>query len=191
MKISQLRKVTDYRFVNMFEVEYEDMKGQEKIWQFASRHAQPRCVSRSFDVPDAVVIVPYHKGKDKLAVIKEFRVPLADYQIGFPAGLVDAGESVEEAGARELKEETGLVLTNVLKKSPPVFSTSGLSDESVIMLYVECEGEASNQHNESSEDIAVQFLSPQESRGVINDKTLKIDVKTWLVLSSYAENSKL
>ncbi|MBU2512891.1 NUDIX hydrolase [bacterium] len=175
----------------MFELDYQDMKGQHKTWQFASRHQEPRCISRSFDAPDAVVIVPFHKEKNKLVVIKEFRVPLADYQLGFPAGLIDTGETIEEAGKRELNEETGLILTRVLKKSPPVYSTSGLTDESVSLLYVECEGEVSNEHNESSEDISVQFLSPEECFSIINHTDLKIDVKTWLVLSSYAENGRL
>ncbi len=191
LKIEKLRKTTNYRFVNMFELDYRDMKGQHKIWQFASRHQEPRCITQSFDVPDAVVIVPFHKTKNKLVIIKEFRVPLADYQLGFPAGLVDEGESVEEAGTRELKEETGLVLTRILKKSPPVYSTSGLTDESVSMLYVECEGEASSEHNESSEDISVRFLSPEDCSSIINNTDLKIDVKTWLILSSFAENGTI
>ncbi|NQU66008.1 MAG: NUDIX hydrolase, partial [SAR324 cluster bacterium] len=78
-----------------------------------------------------------------MVVIEEFRVPLGGYQFGFPAGLVDEGETIQETTKRELFEETGLNVTAFLRESPPVYSTSGLSDESVVMVYVECDGEPS------------------------------------------------
>ncbi len=191
MKVKKLKQVTNYPFVNMFELEYEDMRGQDKIWQFASRHDEPKCISRSFDESDAVVIVPFHEEREKLVLIKEFRVPLADYQFGFPAGLIDQGETIEIAAKRELKEETGLLMTDVLKVSPPVYSTSGLTDESITMLFANCEGEPTNQHNEGSEDISILFVSPEEAKSLLDKKDLLFDVKTWLVLSIFATNGKL
>ena len=37
---------------------------------------------------------------------REFRYPLNSWCVSLPAGLIDAGESLEEAVARELSEET-------------------------------------------------------------------------------------
>ena len=190
MKIEKLKKVTDFKHLNMFELDYRDMKGQKRSWQFASRNAKPKCQTGLFARPDAVVIVPFHIGKNKLVIIKEFRVPLAGYQYGFPAGLLDGEEKIEEAGQRELKEETGLSLTKILKTSPPTYSTSGMTDESIAMLYGECEGEPSNTLNESSEDISVEFISPEEARLLIEDETKMIDIKTWLVLSFFAKTGQ-
>ncbi len=79
----------------MFELKYLDVNGHEKTWQIASRNARPKCVSKQFDLPDAVIIVPFHVQRNKLVIIREFRVPLGDYQYGFPAGLVDEGETVQ------------------------------------------------------------------------------------------------
>ena len=191
MKIKDLRKVTNYKFLNMYELDYTDMRGNDKSWQFASRNPEPKCVHQTFSEPDAVVIVPLHTRLNKLVVIEEFRVPLTGYQFGFPAGLVDEGESIAEAGKRELKEETGLDLTKVLMQSPPVYSTSGMTDESVCMLYVECEGKADNKQNESSEDIKTHFLSQQETKELLQDRSIKFDVKTWLVLSAFAQTGAL
>ena len=40
---------------------------------------------------------------------KQYRPPIDKVIIEFPAGLIDAGETAEEAAVRELKEETGYV----------------------------------------------------------------------------------
>lgn len=189
MEIKNVAKITDNAHLNLFQIGYTDRLGNHKNWQIASRYAQPKCASGAFDSPDAVVIVPFHKEKNKLAIIKEFRVPLGGYQYGFPAGLVDAGETLEQAGARELKEETGLTLAQVGLISPPVYSSSGMTDESVSMVFAQCSGEPSNHLNESSEDISVLFLSTDEAHAMINRTDLKFDVKTWLVLAAYADGS--
>jgi len=49
---------------------------------------------------------------------KQYRPPLDKVVIEVPAGLVDAGESAEQAAVRELKEETGYV--GVVTESSPI-----------------------------------------------------------------------
>ncbi|MDM8553553.1 NUDIX hydrolase [Desulfococcaceae bacterium HSG7] len=189
MEIKKIDKITDNIHLNLFQIAYSDRNGNEKKWQIASRLARPKCVTGKFNIPDAVVIVPFHQKKKKLVVIKEFRVPLGGYQYGFPAGLIDENETLEEASRRELKEETGLNLRHVGHISPPLYSSSGMTDESVAMVFAECDGEPSNQLNESSEDISVIFVSPTQARQMLNQSELKFDVKTWLVLDAYAKGT--
>ncbi len=191
MKIESITKTTDYPYLNLFAVSYSDTNGRNKTWHFASRNDPPKCGSGHFDRPDAVVMVPYHTEKNKLVIIREFRVPLADYQYGFPAGLVDDGETVEMSVHRELREETGLSVTRIHRISPPVYSSSGMTDESISMVYVACEGEMSNQWNADSEDITPLLVSPDEAGRLCADKNAKIDVKTWLVLSAFSETGKV
>ncbi len=191
MKIQNVEKITDCRHLNLYEISYINKNDIEKSWHIASRSDKPKCLTGKFDMPDAVVIVPFHKKKDKLVIIKEYRVALGDYQYGFPAGLVDEGETIEQTCLRELKEETGLNVTRIQKISPPVYSSSGMTDESVSMVYVECDGTPSNKGNEDSEDITTIFISPPEASELCNDSKIKLDVKTWLVLSSFAESGRI
>ena len=102
-------KLTDCKWANLFEVDYARKKQPRKRWIMCSRNDDPVAdASRA----DAVVIVATidTDGEKKLVVTKEFRVPIWDFEYGFPAGLIDDGEDVETTVARELKEEVRLLL---------------------------------------------------------------------------------
>jgi len=186
-EIKQARKLTDEKWLNLFDVKYVAKTGEEKSWQMATRQKEPKCMTGRYDQPDAVVIVPFHKAKDKLVITREYRVPLNDYEYGFPAGLIDEGESVEQATRRELREETGLNLSRLIKMSPPIYSSAGMTDESVAMVYVECEGEPSNTGNTEFELIEVLLISPAEAFQMCSDSTLRFDAKAWVEISQFAE----
>lgn len=54
----------------------------------------------------AVLVVPL-LDENTMLLVREYAAGLHNYQLGFPKGLIDAGESPEEAAQRELKEEIG------------------------------------------------------------------------------------
>jgi ADP-ribose pyrophosphatase len=54
---------------------------------------------------------------------KQYRPPLDKVVIEIPAGLIDAGETAQQAAIRELKEETGYVGV-VSETSPTMFNGS-------------------------------------------------------------------
>ena len=116
----ELKKLTDCKWLNYFDVIFQRKGKAERAWHMCSRKEEPIADA---DRPDAVVIVPIIKTAlgNRLVVTKEFRVPIWDYEYGFPAGLIDADEDIAETVKRELKEETGLDLVKINQVSRPVW----------------------------------------------------------------------
>jgi len=191
MKIKSYKQLTHQKWLNLYDVTFSDKNGLEKSWQLASRAQVPKCISGDFKKPDAVIIVPLHTETNKIVITKEYRVPLGGFEYGFPAGLLDAGESLQDAARRELKEETGLTITRFIKNSQPVYSSAGMTDESVSMAFVECEGEPSHHCNTASEQIKVELISQRQASDLCQDAHLKFDAKAWLVLCRFAETGEL
>jgi ADP-ribose pyrophosphatase len=57
------------------------------------------------ELPPAAVVVAVHEGR--LLLVEQYRPTVRETQLELPAGVVEAGETFAEAGARELREETG------------------------------------------------------------------------------------
>jgi ADP-ribose pyrophosphatase len=185
MKIIDCKKLTDKKWLNLFDVSSLDKNGHEKLWQVATRDAVPRCITGNFNQPDAVLMIPFHRMEKKLVLIREYRVPLAGYQYEFPAGLIDPGETIEATSRRELKEETGLDLRQIHRISPVLYSTAGMTDESLVLVYCECDGTPSSIETQGTEDIEVFLASADEAKQLLSEPSQKMDVKTWLALSQF------
>ena len=185
----KLNKLTDCRWANLFEVRFERNAGPEKSWIMCSRKDKPGEDAGKADVVVIVATIETNEGR-KLVVTKEFRVPIWDYEYGFPTGLIDDGESVEETVSRELREETGLELVRIDHVSAPVFSSAGLTDESCHMVLAEARGEVSDEWLDDSEDIEVLLLDVTGVRDLLaSDK--KIAAKAWGLLRNYATSGRI
>ena len=89
---------------------------------------------------NAVAIIPLFEDGDIL-MIKEFRYPINDYVYAFPAGLIDDGESSVDAAIRELREETGLMVTKIIIEFPGGYSSEGMTDEKVSTVVCRVRGD--------------------------------------------------
>ena len=183
MEILKSTPLLKTKFLNFISTSYKDMMGVTREWVWAQR---PNSTAAVMVVP--TVITP--EGP-KLCLIKEFRIPLSDFEWGFPAGLIDSGESIEKAAKRELKEETGLDLVKVIKVSPPVFNSAGICDEAISVLFCEASGTISKSGHEASEQIETFLLSMDEVKALLDDKTKKVGAKAWVILYLMLEIDKV
>jgi ADP-ribose pyrophosphatase len=186
----RIKKLTDEKWLNLYEVEYQRPNmDKPHHWLMCSRKDNPVIDAA---VPDAVFIVPVLKTPDgnRLVMTREFRAALWDVEYGFPAGLIDAGESVETTVRRELKEETGLDLVSIHHISPPVYSSAGMSDESCCMVLAEVSGTPCSDLNEAHEEIEVVLLDAA-AVGRLLGGGHKIAGKAWGLLYHFAVTGKI
>lgn len=127
------------RFVVLNELEWTDAYGETRSWEAADRLA-----------PGAVLIVARLRPSDRVVLIRQYRPPARRHVYEFPAGLVDAGETPENAARRELREETGYVVAG-MRVFPPAYTTPGLSNEAVSMVMAEIDEEAPENRNPRTE----------------------------------------
>ncbi|MHC4424591.1 MAG: NUDIX domain-containing protein [Planctomycetota bacterium] len=185
----KLNKLTDCNWANLFEVRFKRRGQAEKPWVMCSRKDKP---IEDASKADAVVIVATINtdGGKRLVVTREFRVPIWDFEYGFPAGLIDDNKDVETAVSRELREETGLELARIKHVSMPVFSSAGLTDESCHMVLVEAKGQVSDKWLDDTEDIEALLLDVEGIRDLLASNK-KIAAKAWGLLYHYAQTGRI
>ena len=190
-KVTKLKSLVETKYLSLYEAEYENKVGNMRTWTIASRKDNATLQKQFFenkeDTNDGVIIAAYHKEKKKLVIIKQFRIPLNDYVYELTAGLIDPGEDAKSTMGRELMEETGLKIVDVIKNrgTEKVYVSAGMTDESLALVYCTCEGEISNEHLEEDECIEAMLVSQEEALDLIQSKE-KFDIKCFLVLQSFA-----
>ena len=190
VKVKNIKMLAETKYLKLYSADYLNKKGALRNWTIASRKNIDDLNNKFFDngedKPDAVVIIAKHTDENKLVLIKQFRIPINDYVIELPAGLIDDGETFEETVKRELKEETGLDLLkiNQEKTNKKVYVSVGMTDESVALVHCTCTGNISNENLEDDEDIEVILVSKEEAKEIIKVEK-NIDVKALLAIENY------
>ena len=110
MKFKGIEKKEEGKFITRYDLTYETEEHQEKIYEIISRNKNIESFEQLHgNRADAVVIIVTDKSGKKILLNKEYRMAVGDWVYNFPAGLIDAGETVQEAAKRELLEETGVI----------------------------------------------------------------------------------
>lgn len=176
MRIIKTDLVFGTPYLQINRTTFLDNNNQEKKWDWVERTGNKK----------AVMIVPcIHGFCDRLILIKEKRIPLNDFEYGFPAGLIDDNETTLSAIERELKEETGYSVKYLREVSPFVYNSAGLTNESISIAFVTVEERYDNQELESTEEIEVLELNKNQILNLLKDSNNKFGAKAWLILNSF------
>ncbi|USW52767.1 Putative NUDIX hydrolase domain-containing protein [Septoria linicola] len=147
------------KWTELRKIEWTDQDGKNRVWEAAARK------TRSKGGVDAVAIAPILRHPNKppqTMIILQYRPPVEAYCVEFPAGLIDEGETPEQAAVRELKEETGYE-GKVLDCSPTIVADPGLTNANMQMVTIEVQlkegDEEPEQHLDEGEHIERRVIA--------------------------------
>lgn len=154
-RIDSVSQVASTQWLALRTLSWTDQAGKARKWDVASRTTK-----HASDKADAVVIVPLLRkaGSDRVEtlLVEQYRPPVGRITVEFPAGLIDTGETPEEAALRELREETGFVGEKckiVPQVSREVCMSPGLTDESLHCVLVEVDLDNPYNHGTPKADL--------------------------------------
>ena len=178
-RIRSVKKQTNNRFLNMYELEVAHRDGKTAPYYMASRVEDPektKAVTGRNEPNGVIMYGVFGENKDKVVLVRQYRYPIGGYVYEFPAGLVEPGEELTDAGVREMFEETGLTFTPVDAGCymKPFFTTVGMTDESCGTVFGYCSGTPTNTNQESSEDIQVVIADREECRRILKEENVAI-----------------
>lgn len=178
-RIKGVKAMTENRFLNLYELDARQRDGKAIRYFVASRAKDVehlKAVEGHRRADGVILYGVYGEEKDRIVLIRQYRYPLGDYIYEFPAGLVEPGEDVREAGIREMFEETGLefVPRDGGDFQRPFFTSVGMTDESCGMVFGYCAGTPSNAHQEAAEDIEVVLADRAECRRILKEENVAI-----------------
>lgn len=187
-KYTDIRKLSDNRFLNLYEMDALDNKGAPFHYYFASRNREEELPLKTGEVRlNGIVIYALFKDDpSRIIMIRQYRYPLDAWLYELPAGLIDGEESAGQAAVREMKEETGLIFEPCTDLDPayerPFFLGAGLTDETSTSVFGYAHGTVSEIYAESTESIEVLAVSRQEAKEILRTKRVSLRAALLLIM---------
>lgn len=101
--IHDSKLIAQSRFFKIEQIELEFSNGEERSYERMKGSGR-----------GAVMVIPI-VNDEQFYLVSEYGAGTHSYHLGFPKGLIDEGETPEQAANRELKEEIGFGAKNLIK----------------------------------------------------------------------------
>lgn len=180
MKFIDIKQIHRGKFLSYYIATYLNSDGKIKEYELISR--DPNLTKETFgnNVPAGVGLVALNEAKDKVLLQAEFRLATKKFVYNFPAGLIDNGETAVESAKRELKEETGLDLVEVIDVLSPSYASQGTSDELMQLVVCTCRGEIKKSIF-ADEEIVAKWYTKEEIKNLLKEGAY-MSVRTQMFL---------
>jgi ADP-ribose pyrophosphatase len=179
MKFDYIEKKEPGKFINRYDVHYTMEDGQEKVYEMISRDPDLKTFDQLHnDKEDAVAIIMHDETGEKILLNREFRMAMGKWVYNFPAGLIDEGETPEQAARRELWEETGLEILEIKEWWGTCYSAIGFSNERNAC----CVGVAGGSFAESTsvqEEIQPGWFTKEEVRHLLGTEAFAVRTQAY------------
>ena len=167
MKFKGITKLQEGRFITRYDLHYETADGKAKDYEMISRSKSLDSFEALYDHPaEAVVLILHDESGEQVLLNREFRMATGSFVYNFPAGLIDPGESPDEAAKRELWEETGLTLLSVRDHLTNSYSAIGFSNEKNICV-LGTAGGTFTPSTSTEEEIEADWYTKEQVRNLI------------------------
>ena len=151
MQLKKIVKKEKGKFINRFDLHYETKNGNEKVYEIVSRKDSITPEKLKNNKPEAVMIIAFNEDGTRVCVNREFRLSVNKEIYNMPAGLIDGDEDVIIAATRELKEETGLEVVEIIECLEGAYSAIGISNEKTSLVICKAKGEFGGNFDEYEE----------------------------------------
>lgn len=161
------------RFLRCILTTYVDSSGTIREWESFER----------VNCKGIVVIVPITE-EEKVILTRQFRPPVNEYVIEFPAGLNERGDPLEEVARRELLEETGYSAKEIIfiGKGPLSSGSSGEVLTAFLAKGLEFKGTGDRDETEDIEVIKIPIEEIYDRLSILGSEGNLIDLKIYGLL---------
>ena len=179
MKLDRVNKIYEGRFLTYYIAEYINKENQVKKYELVSRNKELNPDNFGEIRKNGVAIVAVDG--DKVLLEKEYRLACNKWIYSFPAGLIDEGETLEEAAKRELFEETGLELYEIDEVLPFVHSSIGICDDSLSTVFGKARGTIKDSIY-ADEEIITKWYTKEECKELLLGNNLSARCQMFLYM---------
>ncbi|MBD9219489.1 MAG: NUDIX hydrolase [Clostridiales bacterium] len=189
MKLKNFRMTKSGNYLNNYELTYINKAGNDKVYEMVSREKYKDVNDVGKKTAGVIIAAFTNDGEEeKILLVREFRMGVNEYVYAFPAGLSDADETVEQTAARELKEETGMEISEITDVLRPAYSCTGITDEKTVVAFCKSKGNIS-ECTFDDEDITAGLYTKEEVKTLLAEKTFS--ARTQAVCYLWIKGGKL
>lgn len=192
-KYKNIKALQTNRYLNFYHMDALTDSGRVFDYYFVSRNNEENIKIKTGEnkAEGIVIYAVLEEDPSKIVLIRQYRYPVGDYLYELPAGLVDSGETIEQAAIREMKEETGLDFVPYNGGSEffrrPFYMGAGYTDEASSAVFGYAKGDFM-QNTEDTESIEVCIADKSRIRQILSEE--KVSLRMAYLMMNFLQSDE-